>query len=158
MRHGINGLVIDPYNEIEHRRPPNMTETEYVSEMLGKVKRFAVNHDVHVWFVAHPVKMQPQNGKMPVPTLYDISGSANWTNKPDVGLVVHPQFRNQSGRNPRPEGPRQIGRPARPGHPRLRQGDRALFRAITGRSRRPRLSGRLRDEGRSSDGRGQKSR
>src|SRR5208282_4290641 len=62
MRHGINGLVIDPYNEIEHRRPPNMTETEYVSEMLGKVKRFAVNHDVHVWFVAHPVKMQPQNG------------------------------------------------------------------------------------------------
>ena len=31
-----------------------MTETEYVSEMLGKVKRFAVDHDVHVWFVAHP--------------------------------------------------------------------------------------------------------
>jgi twinkle protein len=69
-----------------------MTETEYVSEMLGKVKRFAVNHDVHVWFVAHPVKMQPQNGKMPVPTLYDISGSANWTNKADVGLVVHRNF------------------------------------------------------------------
>src|SRR5262249_5606815 len=27
MRHGIRGLVIDPYNEIEHQRPPNMTET-----------------------------------------------------------------------------------------------------------------------------------
>ena len=36
--------------------------------------------------------MQPQNGKMPVPTLYDISGSANWTNKADVGLVVHRNF------------------------------------------------------------------
>jgi twinkle protein len=37
MRHGIRGLVIDPYNEIEHRRPPNMIETEYVSQLLGKV-------------------------------------------------------------------------------------------------------------------------
>jgi hypothetical protein len=27
MRHGIRGLVIDPYNEIEHRRPGNMSET-----------------------------------------------------------------------------------------------------------------------------------
>ena len=36
--------------------------------------------------------MQPQNGKMPVPTLYDISGSANWTNKADVGLVAHRNF------------------------------------------------------------------
>jgi twinkle protein len=92
LRHGANGLIIDPYNEIEHRRPSNMTETEYISEMLGKVKRFAVNHDVHVWFVAHPVKMQPVNGKLPVPTLYDISGSANWTNKPDIGLAVHRNF------------------------------------------------------------------
>ena len=25
MRHGVRGLVIDPYNEIEHRRPSNMT-------------------------------------------------------------------------------------------------------------------------------------
>ena len=44
MRHGIRGLVIDPYNEIEHRRPVNMTETEYVSQLLGKVKRFAQHH------------------------------------------------------------------------------------------------------------------
>jgi twinkle protein len=90
MRHGIRGLVIDPYNEVEHRRPSNMTETEYVSQLLGKVKRFAQHHAVHVWFVAHPAKMQRENGgSRPVPTLYDISGSANWVNKADVGIVVH---------------------------------------------------------------------
>jgi twinkle protein len=90
MRHGIRGLVIDPYNEIEHRRPANMTETEYVSQLLGKVKRFAQSHGVHVWFVAHPVKMQRENsGSLPIPTLYDISGSANWANKADIGVVVH---------------------------------------------------------------------
>ena len=89
LRHGVRGLVIDPYNEIEHRRPANMTETEYVSQILGKVKRFAQNHGVHVWFVAHPMKLPRENGKVPVPTLYDISGSANWANKADIGFAVY---------------------------------------------------------------------
>jgi twinkle protein len=57
---------------------------------LGKVKRFAQAHEVHVWFVAHPAKLQREkDGSLPNPTLYDISGSANWANKADVGLVVH---------------------------------------------------------------------
>jgi twinkle protein len=90
LRHGIRGLVIDPYNEIEHRRPSNMTETEYVSQLLGKVKRFTQHHGVHVWFVAHPAKLQRDNsGSRPEPTLYDISGSANWVNKADLGIVIH---------------------------------------------------------------------
>jgi twinkle protein len=33
--------------------------------------------------------MHRENGKLPVPTLYDISGSANWANKADLGVVVH---------------------------------------------------------------------
>jgi hypothetical protein len=32
--------------------------------------------------------MRRENGKHQPPTLYDISGSANWANKADVGLVV----------------------------------------------------------------------
>lgn len=91
LRYGIRGLVIDPYNEIEHRRGNGQTETEYVSQMLGKVRRFAVAHGVHVWFIAHPAKMLREGGKIPVPSLYDISGSANWVNKADVGIVVHRQ-------------------------------------------------------------------
>lgn len=88
-RRSIRGLIIDPYNEIEHKRPDNMSETEYVSSLLSKVKRFAQNHGVHVWFVAHPAKMRTEGGKTPVPTLYDISGSAHFVNKADCGLVVH---------------------------------------------------------------------
>jgi twinkle protein len=89
LRHGIRGLVVDPYNDIEHRRPANMTETEYVSQLLGAFRRFAQTYGVHVWIVAHPAKMQRENGHFPVPTLYDISGSANWANKADLGVVVH---------------------------------------------------------------------
>ena len=66
MRHGIRGLVIDPYNEIEHHRPASVTETEYVSQLLGKVKRFAQSNDVHVWFVAHPAKMQREGNSLPL--------------------------------------------------------------------------------------------
>jgi twinkle protein len=92
MRHGSRGLVIDPYNEIEHRRPGNMTETEYVSQILGRVRRFGQNHGVHIWFVAHPRIMRREgrgDGPLPLPTLYDIGGSANWVNKADLGVVVH---------------------------------------------------------------------
>jgi twinkle protein len=89
MRHGVRGLIIDPYNELEHQRPASVSETEYVSRTLGKVKRFAQANDVHVWFVAHPAKMQREGNSLPAPTLYDISGSANWANKADIGVVVH---------------------------------------------------------------------
>ena len=90
LRYGVRGLIIDPYNEIESLRPRNMTETEYVSQLLSKVKRFAQGHGVHVWFVAHPAKMRRETGQpIPVPTLYDISGSANFNNKADLGVVIH---------------------------------------------------------------------
>lgn len=36
-RYGIRGLVIDPYNEMEHQRKSNQTETEYVSRLLSRV-------------------------------------------------------------------------------------------------------------------------
>jgi hypothetical protein len=38
-RYGIRGLVIDPYNELSHQRPKGLSETEYVSQMLSKVRR-----------------------------------------------------------------------------------------------------------------------
>ena len=93
LRYGIRGLVIDPYNEIEHNKLNGQTETDYISKILTKVKRFARSRGVHVWFVAHPAKLQRnKDGNYPKPTLYDISGSAHWFNKADVGIVIHREF------------------------------------------------------------------
>jgi hypothetical protein len=64
-----------------------MSETEYVSQMLTKVKRFAQTAGVHVWFVAHPRQLREWRGQ--APNLYDISGSAHFINKADNGVVVH---------------------------------------------------------------------
>ncbi|KAL3616807.1 hypothetical protein CASFOL_039201 [Castilleja foliolosa] len=87
LRHGVRGLVIDPYNELDHQRPPNQTETEYVSQMLTKIKRFAQHHSCHVWFVAHPRQLHNWVGGPP--NIYDISGSAHFINKCDNGIVIH---------------------------------------------------------------------
>lgn len=88
-RAGIRGLVIDPWNELEHARPREMTETEYISVCLGKLRRFARQHGVHVWLVAHPTKLRrDKDGKFPVPTPYDISGGAHWNNKSDCAITV----------------------------------------------------------------------
>ena len=90
LKKGIKGVVIDPWNEIDHTRPGTMTETEYVSSSLSKVRRFGRQHGVHVWVVAHPTKLKKlDNGGYPPPTPYDISGSAHWRNKPDNCITVY---------------------------------------------------------------------
>jgi len=95
LRRGIRGLVIDPWNELEPLRPNGMTETEYVSQCLKRVRVFARQRRVHVWIVVHPAKLRrADNGEYPVPTLYDCSGSAHWRNKCDNGIVI---WRDLSG-------------------------------------------------------------
>ena len=88
-RHGINGLLIDPWNELDHVRPSGQSETEYIGLALSKIRRFARMHNIHVWIVAHPTKLEKrEDGSYPVASLYDIAGSANWRNKADMGLSI----------------------------------------------------------------------
>jgi len=90
QQHQIHGLVLDPWNELEHRRPANKNESEFISEALGRIRRFARFNNIHVWLVAHPQKLRKgDNGVYPVPTPYDISGSAAFYNKADICLTVH---------------------------------------------------------------------
>lgn len=89
-RKGINCLVIDPWNELEQNRTKGLTETEYVSQCLRKIRQFARRVKAHIFVVAHPAKMyRDKTGNYPVPNLYDISGSAHWRNKADNGIVVY---------------------------------------------------------------------
>jgi len=86
---GIKALVIDPYNRLESEQG-NRSETLYISQLLDKLTNFAQINDVLVVLMAHPTKLQKnKDGKIEAPTLYDISGSANFFNKADFGIVVH---------------------------------------------------------------------
>jgi twinkle protein len=84
---GIKIIVIDPYNKLEHKYSDS--ETQYISRFLDELITFAKLNDVLVFLVAHPKKMSRVNGKIEVPSLYDISGSANFYNKTDYGITVH---------------------------------------------------------------------
>ena len=89
FRRGLKGLVLDPWNEFDHRRAPGLTETEHISASLGMIRRFAQMNGAHVWVVAHPAKLQKDlDGQYPVPRPYDISGSAHWFNRADNCVTV----------------------------------------------------------------------
>jgi len=102
MQRPFDGLVIDPWNELDHSRDKALSETEHISQSLTRIRQFARKMDVHVWLVAHPTKMQKGvDGSYPVPRPYDVSGSAHWLNKADNALAV---WRNHD----RPEDGTQI--------------------------------------------------
>ncbi len=89
-RYGLNGLIIDPWNTIEHRFGDGENETNYVSRVLSQLSAFAKINELHIWIVAHPRKMENDANRKPVvPNPYDISGSANWFNKCDNAVTVH---------------------------------------------------------------------
>ena len=90
VQDGCKIVVIDPWNEIDHVRPQHMSLTEYVGYAIKQFKKFARRHQIHLIVVAHPSKaIKYVKGKPVRPTLYDISDSAHWFNKCDVGIVIH---------------------------------------------------------------------
>lgn len=93
-KHGIKGLVIDPWNKIEHKYRNGENETSYVSRVLDDMIRFEQVHDLFMFLVAHPAKpKKTKMGEYEVPDLYSISGSANFYNKPDWGMTVHRNYK-----------------------------------------------------------------
>ena len=94
LRKGIKGLLIDPWNYIEHKVPNGYTETQYISDVLSKIRMAARKLGIHIFLIAHPTKLQKDKatGKYEVPTMYSISGSANFFNKTDNGLTIYRDF------------------------------------------------------------------
>ena len=89
-RRGIKALVLDPWNKIDHQMTVGVSETNYISKQLDKIITFSQRNDIFTIIIAHPVKKGRDNsGKIEVPTLYDISGSANFFNKTDFGITSH---------------------------------------------------------------------
>lgn len=88
-RNGVEVLVIDPYNRLDHARPSGVSETEFCHQALSRMQRWAQNHSAHVLLVAHPTKLHPKDdGEYPVATPYDITGSAGFFNIADNCLSV----------------------------------------------------------------------
>jgi twinkle protein len=96
FRNGIHGLVIDPWNRLDHDIPKGLTETNYISYQLSKLTNFAQVNGIMIFLIAHPTKIpkEKESGLYEVPNLYSISGSANFFNKTDFGLTIYRDFIN----------------------------------------------------------------
>jgi twinkle protein len=89
VRYGVNWLLIDPWNQVEHKRERGQSEAEYQCRAIAALKRFSRSYNCGVIVVAHPTKdVKLPNGEIRKPTLYDISGSSHWYNAADHGIVV----------------------------------------------------------------------
>lgn len=90
FRNGVQILVIDPWNELEHVQDLREREDQYISRQLAKIRRFARVHNVHIFLVVHPTKLQKnKDGDYDAPTAYDIAGGAMWRNKADNIICVY---------------------------------------------------------------------
>jgi twinkle protein len=90
MRDGIRIVVIDPWNEVEHEREKGESMVDYISWAIRQLRRMAQQQGLVVIVVAHPTKdVKGRDGKVTMPTLYDIEGAAHWFNKSDHGIIVH---------------------------------------------------------------------
>lgn len=89
MRYDVKIFFIDPWNEIEHQRDFRESQSEYQNRAIRKMKAFCKRLNCTLIVAAHPTKDIHEKGKIRMPNLYDIDGSAAWRNKADIGLVVH---------------------------------------------------------------------
>lgn len=96
-KHGINGVIIDPFNQLEHNWG-NGRDDLYVSSFLSKLKRFALLHKIYMVVIAHPRTLNDKdiNGNYKCPNVFDLAHGAMWNNKADTITVVHREQRENT--------------------------------------------------------------
>lgn len=82
-KYGIKTLTIDPYNKL--KRNFKDREDIFVGNILSQLCSLAKKLDILVIFVAHPKKPDDEQ----IPTMYGISGSGDWYNMADYGIIIH---------------------------------------------------------------------
>ena len=94
LKKGVDGVMIDPFNQLDSMQKAYQREDQYLSEILKDVKRFALLNNVVYVVIAHPKNPNHQAGQpLPVVDMYDIAGGAMWGNKSDQILSYYrPNF------------------------------------------------------------------
>jgi len=83
-RYGIKTLTIDPYNRLDNSTSER--EDKYIGSILSKLSMTAKRLNILIVFIAHPKKLGKDEK---IPTMYSISGSSDWYNMADYGIVIH---------------------------------------------------------------------
>jgi twinkle protein len=84
VRYGIRQLLLDPFNYIQLPDGAK-SDTMKIGDVLAEIELFAHRTGILVIVVVHPSK--PQKGEQ-IESLYNASGSAEFRNRADYGLVL----------------------------------------------------------------------
>jgi twinkle protein len=90
--YGVNVFVIDAFNKVLFDKSGNKKDN--IDEVLTRLTSFSQLNNVLVFLVAHPTKMykDEKTGETSIPSLYDVSGSADFRNQTHDGFCVHRTF------------------------------------------------------------------
>ena len=90
--YGIDIFVIDAFNKLEFDKSGN--RLEQINDVLTKLTSFAQMNNVIIFLIAHPTKMKKDQstGIYETPTLYDVSGSADFRNQTHDGYCIYRTF------------------------------------------------------------------
>ena len=92
--YGINIFVVDAFNKV---LLPQGNKLEQINIVLTKLTHFAQSNNVSIILVAHPKKMEKnqETGLYGIPTLYDVSGSADFRNQTHNGFTIYRNWENE---------------------------------------------------------------
>lgn len=92
---GVDVFVIDAFNKLQHANS-RQNELSSIREVLTKLTLFAQINNVIIFLVAHPRKMTTNElGDYQIPTLYDVSGSADFRNQTHDGFSIYRHYRDK---------------------------------------------------------------
>ena len=87
---GMDIFVVDAFNKLQLGKGNKLDE---INKVLTKLTMFAQMHNVIIFLVAHPTKMKMNDdGAYSCPTLYDVSGSADFRNQTHDGFAIYRNF------------------------------------------------------------------
>jgi twinkle protein len=89
LKKGCDGVLLDPWNQLDHNMGGYQREDMYLSKQLKDVKRFALLNHVVYNIIIHPKSPTYRDDRsLPVVDMYDLHGGAMWGNKLD-GLLSY---------------------------------------------------------------------
>lgn len=92
--YGVDIFAIDAFNKVVMDK--GQEGKAAIDAVLTKLTMFAQIHNVIIFLIAHPTKMKKsENGLFEIPTLYDVSGSADFRNQTHDGFTIYRYFETE---------------------------------------------------------------
>lgn len=88
--YGVEVVIVDPVNEIDHQVPPGMSKTDYMGSFMMRLKQLADDYQLLMVVCAHPPKegVSKRSDKTKLLTLNDGADTAHYGNEADIGWCV----------------------------------------------------------------------